>query len=90
MSVNVEIMGQSLVVASKDGDDDWAQALAATVDEKIRTIRANSQTVNSINLAILAALNFADELERLRREHQDLLNRLETLSERLLEAVEIE
>jgi len=37
---------------------------------------------------LLAALNFADELERLRREHQALLTRLETLSERLSQAVE--
>ncbi|HXD89798.1 MAG TPA: cell division protein ZapA [Candidatus Binataceae bacterium] len=85
--VNVEIMGQNLVVAS-DGGDDWAKTLAATVDEKIRTIRANSQSVNSVNLVILAALNFADELERLRRDHQALLSRLETLSQRLFEAVD--
>jgi cell division protein ZapA len=85
--VNVEIMGQSLVVASNDGDD-WARALASAVDEKIRTIRAESRTVNSINLVILAALNFADELERLRRDHQALLRHIETLSQRLLEAVD--
>jgi len=86
--VNVEIMGQNLVVAS-DGGDEWAKTLAATVDEKIRTIRANSQSVNSVNLVILAALNFADELERLRRDHQALLSRLETLSQRLFEAVDL-
>jgi cell division protein ZapA len=84
--VSVEIMGQSMVVASNDGDD-WARALASAVDEKIRTIRAESRTVNSINLVILAALNFADELEHLRRDHQALLSHLETLSQRLLEAV---
>jgi cell division protein ZapA len=85
--VTVEIMGQNLVVVSNDGDD-WARSLAAAVDEKIRTIRASSQTVNSVNLAILAALNFADELEHLRRDHQALLSQLETLAERLSEAVE--
>jgi cell division protein ZapA len=85
--VTVEIMGQNLIVASNEGDD-WARSLAATVDEKIRTIRASGQTVNSINLAILAALNFADELEHLRRDHQELLRRLETLAERLSQAVD--
>jgi cell division protein ZapA len=64
--INVEIMGQNLVVASDDGGDDRARALAKTVDEKIKTIRANGRTVSSVNLAILAALNFADELEHLR------------------------
>ncbi len=85
--VNVEIMGQSLVVAS-DGGDDWARSLAATVDEKIRHIRASGQSVNSINLAILAALTFADELERLRREHQALISHLEALSQRLSAAID--
>ena len=80
--VNVEIMGQSLVVAS-DGGDEWARSLAATVDEKIRHIRASGQSVNSINLAILAALTFAEELERLRQDHQALISHLKSLSERL-------
>jgi cell division protein ZapA len=84
--VNVEIMGQNLVVASDIGDE-WAKALAATVDEKIRDIRASGQTVNSVNLAILAALNFADELERLRRDHEAMLNRLEELNRLLSEAI---
>lgn len=84
--VNVEIMGQNLVVASDDGDD-WARTLAATVDAKIQSIRASGQTVNSVNLAILAALNFADELERLRRDHQALLRHLEALNRRLSAAI---
>ena len=78
--VNVEIMGHSLVVAS-DGGDEWARSVAATVDEKIRDIRASGQSVNSINLAILAALTFADELEQLRRVAQQAgrLSRLRVL-----------
>ena len=85
--VNVEIMGQQLTVAS-DGGDEWARTLAAAVDEKIKAIRASSQTVNSINLVILAALNFAEELERLRREHAEVLNHLKRLSRRLSEAID--
>ena len=84
--VNVEIMGHSLVVAS-DGGDEWARSVAATVDEKIRDIRASGQSVNSINLAILA-LTFADELEQLRREHQSLISHLQALNERLSAAID--
>ena len=80
-------MGQNLVVASNDGDD-WARALAAAVDEKIKAIRASGQSVNSVNLAILAALNFADELEHLRRNHQKLLSSLEALNRRLSKAID--
>jgi cell division protein ZapA len=86
--VNVEIMGQELIVAS-DGGDEWARTLAAAVDQKIKAIRASSQTVNSTNLAILAALNFAEELERLRRDHAELLSHLKRLNRRLSEAIDV-
>ena len=85
--VNVEIMGQQLIVTS-DGGDEWTRTLAAAVDEKIKAIRASSQTVDSTNLAILAALNFADELERLRRDHAELLNHLQCLNRRLSEVID--
>jgi cell division protein ZapA len=85
--VNVEIMGQQLLVASDRGDE-WARTLAAAVDEKIKTIRASSRTVNSTNLAILAALNFAEELERLRRDHAEMINHLQRLNRRLSEAID--
>ena len=86
-AVNVEIMGLSLTVASEDGDE-WVKNLAQTVDERIRQIQAGGRTVNSINLVILAALNFADELERLRRDHRELIERIEALNGRLSDAME--
>src|SRR5271167_792427 len=86
--VNVEVMGQNLVVAS-DADDEWVKTVAGTVDQRIKTIRASSQTANSVNLAILAALNFADELERLRRQHQELIRQIETMTMRLANAMEV-
>jgi cell division protein ZapA len=85
--VTVEIMGQSLVVTSDDGDE-WAKALAAAVDEKMQHIRAAGQTASSVNLAILAALNFADELERLRREHKAVIDHIEALNKRLSSAID--
>lgn len=84
--VSVEIMGQSLTVAS-DGGDEWTRYLAATVDDKIKQIRADGKNVNSINLVILAALNLAEELERLRRDHHALLTHLESLNRLLSTAV---
>ncbi len=85
--VNVEIMGQSLTVAS-DAGDEWVRAVAETVDEKIKRLRASGQTVSSVNLAILAALNFADELERLKRAHQELLDGIAAMKKRLTTAID--
>jgi cell division protein ZapA len=81
-NVSVEIMGQSLVVSS-DADDNWVKSVAEAVDARIKDIRANGRSVNSVNVAILAALNFADELRRLKKEHQELIDRIEALSDKL-------
>lgn len=80
--VNVEIMGQTLIVAS-DAGDEWVKSVAETVDARIRQLRDSGQTVSSINLAILAALNFADELERLKKQHQELIERIAAINKRL-------
>ncbi len=85
--VNIEIMGQSLTVGS-DAGDEWVRAVARSVDARIRDIRASSQAVSSIHLAILAALNFADELEHLKREHQALVERIEAMNQRLSHAID--
>ncbi len=87
MGVNVEILGQSLTVSSDHGDE-WAKALAAAVDERIKLIRASSRAVNSVSVAILAALKFADELERLRQDHQALIDQIEALNRRLSIAID--
>lgn len=85
--VTVEILGQPLVVSSDSGDE-WAKTLAAAVDEKIQYIRANSRAVNSVSVAILAALKFADELERLKQDHQALIDQIEALNQRLSAAID--
>ena len=85
--VSVEIMGQNLTVAS-DENDEWVKSVAGAVDERIRTLRANGNTVSSMNIAILAALNFADELEHLKKEHQELIDRITAMKERLIDAID--
>lgn len=85
--VTVEIMGQNLTVASEEGDQ-WVKAVAETVDERIKRLRAGGNTVSSVNLAILAALNFADELEHLKREHKELIDRITAMKKRLTNAID--
>jgi cell division protein ZapA len=86
-SVSVEIMGQHLEVAS-DADADWVRAVARTVDARARDIRNRARNINAVDLAILTALNFADELERLRLEYRELLEQIDALNKRLSESFE--
>ncbi len=85
--VNVEIMGQNLVVTSDEGED-RIRELAQAVDARIRNMRETGRFISSVNLAILAALNFAQELDHLKREHQEIMDHIEALNRRLADAME--
>jgi len=85
--VSVEIMGQNLTVASDSGEE-WVKGLARSVDGMIKSIKTGTQAVSSVHLAILAALNFADELEQLRKEHAALVEQIEAMNKRLSAAID--
>ena len=59
--VPVEILGQQYPIRSTL-DPRYVADLAAYVDEKIRNTADITPTTDSVRLAVLAALNIADEL----------------------------
>lgn len=63
--VQVEIFGQNYSVKS-GGDADYVRKLAAFVDEEMKDVSRASGAVDSLRVAVLAALNLADEIHRLR------------------------
>ncbi|HWP56767.1 MAG TPA: cell division protein ZapA [Candidatus Acidoferrales bacterium] len=80
--VEVEIMGHKFTVSS-DADDSYVRSVAVYVDEKAQEIVKTSRPVANFNVAMLAALNIADELYRLKERHEAMLKRLNRLSERI-------
>ena len=68
-SIQVEIYNQSYRIRS-DGDNDYILSLAKYVDGKMREISSGTLTVDSLKVAILAALHIADELHQARSEYQ--------------------
>ena len=87
--VSVEIQGQRYPVRS-DLDAAYVAELATYVDSKMRLASRESSVADSMRIAVIAALNIADELFRAREEStggQDaLLDRAAQL-ERILDAV---
>ena len=65
--IPVEIHGQRYPIRTSL-DQDYVTRLAAYVDEKIRAAADTTPTGDSLRLAVLAALNIADELFRRRDE----------------------
>ena len=64
-SVRVEIFDQ--VYNLRGSDADYILKLAEYVDAKMRAVSEQTSTVDSVRLAVLAALNIADEYHLLRR-----------------------
>ena len=63
--IRVEIYDQSYHMRGRL-DPEYIRSLADLVDSKMRTIAARTQTVDSLRVAVLAALNIADECHQLR------------------------
>jgi cell division protein ZapA len=63
----VEIYGQTYGLRG-EGNQKYVQDLAAYVDRKMREISEHTTTVDSLKLAVLAAVNIADELHALREQ----------------------
>ncbi len=68
-TIRVEIYNQTYNIRS-DGDSDYIVQLAEFVDGRMREISSGTLTVDSLKVAILAALHIADELHRLKDLHE--------------------
>jgi cell division protein ZapA len=69
-SVRVEIFDQTYNLRGTDAE--YITRLAEYVDAKIRTIAQQTATVDSVRLAVLAAINIADELHIVKRQHDSV------------------
>ncbi len=69
-AVLVEIYDQ--IYQLRGTDPEHIQRLAAVVDKKMRAVSAHGATVDSLRVAVLAALNIADELLSLRARFDTL------------------
>src|SRR5437016_13677466 len=86
-SISVEIFGQTYNVRGGEGDPNYLMELARFVDSRMREVAAEVATVDPIKIAILAALNIADEFSRYRKQREHAvgawIEKTEELSDRL-------
>ena len=69
-SISVDIYDQ--VYHLRGTDTAYIDSLARSVDAKMRAVSAHGGTVDSLRVAVLAALNIADELATLRARYDSL------------------
>ncbi len=68
--VNVKIFGQEFTIKGEDSPA-YVESLAQFVDKKMREVASASSVITSHKVAMLTAINIADELFRLRKELED-------------------
>jgi cell division protein ZapA len=84
----VEIFGQRLGLRA-DGDAGRLQEIARFVDSRMREVADRSSSVDTVKIAVLTALNIADELFLERETDQDVRQqRLEKQAERIVEKLD--
>jgi cell division protein ZapA len=81
-TVHVEIFGQSYAVRA-GADPHHVERVAGLVDAEMREVSRAGGIVDSMRIAVLAALNIADECQRLRDEMAGLKQRAAALAEKL-------
>jgi len=66
-SVRVEIFDQAYNL--RGTDPEYILKLAEYVDSKMRAVAEATNTIDTVRLAVLAALNIADEYQLLKKRH---------------------
>lgn len=74
--VEVEIFGEYYTLKG-DAPPEQIMMLARFVSDKMEELSARNPRLNKTHVAILAALNIAEELSKLQEEHDNLVKMLE-------------
>jgi len=85
--MKLEIYDQIYNLSAGDDEERLAQ-LASYVDGKMRAVADASHTVDSVKVAVLAALNIADEFFALRERHEQIEGPLRKRVEKCVNMVE--
>ena len=85
-SVRVEIYDQSYNL--RGTDPGYINTLAEYVDLKMRSVAEQTQTVDSLRLAVLAAINIADEYHVLKRKYDAIASDYRQNADRLSGALD--
>lgn len=86
-NMKIEIYDQVYNVSSEQNEE-YLKELAAFVDGKMRSVAEATRMVDSLKVAVLAALNISDELFTLRQRQQQIEGPLRRRVEKCVAMVE--
>jgi cell division protein ZapA len=86
--VEIKILGQTYTVKT-DAEEDYIQEVARYVNEKMDEVLKKTRSVSTLNVAILTALNIADDLLKEKEKRIGLLQEVEIKSKDLAEKIDL-
>ena len=84
--VEIKVFGQTFSVKT-DAEEDHLQAVAQYVNEKMEEVLKNTRSVSTLNVAILTALNIADDLLKEKEQRKALVKEVEVKSKDLVDKI---
>ncbi len=88
-TTEVAIMGQKFMVKS-DSNEDYVRRIADFVNEKIVEVMETTNSVASLNVAILAAMNIADEFFKYQNDREQKIGTVEKKVQDLIELIDLQ
>ncbi|HEX8947867.1 MAG TPA: cell division protein ZapA [Dissulfurispiraceae bacterium] len=80
-NVEVHILGQKYVIKGDDSPE-YIQQLAEFIDGKLKEVHSHSPHITPLKAAILAALNIADELHKVKKEYQSVTQGIKKIEDK--------
>jgi len=87
--VEIRVLGQKFMVRSDSGDD-YVGEVASFVDQKMNEVMKTSKSVASLNVAILAAMNIADEFLKYKNQKEKKLDEAREKIKGLIELIDLQ
>ena len=86
--VEIKVFGQTYTVKT-DAEEAYIQEVAKYVNEKMEEVLKKTKSVSTLNVAILTALNIADDLLKEKEKRMALLREIEVKSKDLVDKIDI-
>lgn len=80
-SVEVNILGQKYIIKG-DAPPEHIRRLADFVDEKLKEVYSNAPDITPLKASILAALNIADELHKIKSEYSIISQSIKNIEDK--------
>jgi cell division protein ZapA len=74
--VTVDIFGEQYVVKGEEKTE-YIQMLASYVDRRMKMVQQRNPNLSHVKIAVLTALNLADELNKLQEDFDEIVKELE-------------